>query len=229
MTSASLPPNVHVSRHPCLRAKLSTLRSQSTNARETKSLIHEISLILGCEALAEGLKLSDGPTAGLEKDKSALGYEYQTETVVPSEISLVPIMRSGLGMLDAIQTLLPDPVPVHHLGLFREPTTLQPVEYYNNLPQHNSSASDVAILLDPVIATGGTAVAAIQTLREWGVGRVIVLAVLGSRDGVRCAAEEWAEGVDIFVGGVDEACTAKGMIRPGLGDVGDRLFLTIGK
>ena len=137
-------------------------------------------------------------------------------------------------MLDAVSSILPDPTPIHHLGLFREPTTLQPVEYYNNLPYHNSSQpapseDHLAIILDPIIATGGTAVAAIQTLKEWGVSRVIMLSVLGSDEGVRKAVEEWPEGVEIWVGGVDQALNGKGMIVPGVGDVGDRLFLTKGK
>lgn len=124
---------------------------------------------------------------------------------------------------------------MHHLGLFREPTSLQPVEYYNNLPYHDNSTvgsnavAELAILVDPVIATGGTSVAAIQTLREWGVKKVLLIAVLGSEFGVKQAAKEWPEGVDVWVGDVDPDCDAKGMIKPGLGDVGDRLFLTIGK
>lgn len=108
------------------------------------------------------------------------------------------------------------------------------MEYYNNLPQSstrngNPSAAKLAILVDPVIATGGTAAAAIQTLREWGVERIILLSVLGAVDGVRAAAEEWPEGVDVWIGGIDGGLTQKGMIQPGLGDIGDRLFLTIGK
>ncbi|KAI9678544.1 MAG: hypothetical protein M1817_005601 [Caeruleum heppii] len=242
-----LPPNVNVSAHPCLKAKVSQLRSKHTNARETKSLIQEIASILAVEALAGkgGLAVRDG-----EKDESPLGYEFTTRTVFPASISLVPILRSGLGMVDALQSVLPDSVPVHHLGLFREPTTLQPVEYYNNLPYHQppsdpsksnhppdsttpsepkSAASSLAILLDPVIATGGTSSAAIQTLRDWGVSRVLVLSVLGSRDGVTRAAQEWPEGATLWIGEVDESCDARGMIRPGLGDIGDRLFLTVGK
>ena len=138
----------------------------------------------------------------------------------------------------ALQTLLPEPVPVHHLGLFREPTTLQPVEYYNNLPYHRPTSAtpdpspipSIAILLDPVIATGGTASAAIQTLLEWGVKKVVMISVLGSEAGVRRAAEEnGSESVEIWVGGLDRRMDERGMIRPGLGDVGDRLFLTIGK
>jgi uracil phosphoribosyltransferase len=140
----------------------------------------------------------------------------------------------------AIQTILPEPVPVHHLGLFREPVTLEPVEYYNNLPYHkpavgspsnsqNSDASELAILLDPVIATGGTCAAAIQTLKEWGVKRVIVVSILSAMPGLERAANEWPEGVEIWVAGIDANVNDKGMINPGLGDVGDRLFLTIGK
>lgn len=119
---------------------------------------------------------------------------------------------------------------MHHLGLYREPTTLAPVEYYNNLPNHIASgASSLAVILDPVIATGGTCAAAIATLREWGARRIMVLSVLGAAPGVRAAAAEWPEGVEIWLAGVDEELTERGMLKPGLGDVGDRLFLTIGK
>ncbi|KFY28084.1 hypothetical protein V493_03090 [Pseudogymnoascus sp. VKM F-4281 (FW-2241)] len=237
MSANPLPANVHVSRHPCVQAKLSQLRSTKAGARETRALLHEISTIIAVEATAAGLTVRNGPT-----ERTSLGYEYTTAAVAPESISLVPILRSGLGMLDAIQTVLPESVPVHHLGLFREPTTLSPVEYYNNLPYHipsasspsetptrNSSASKLAILLDPVIATGGTCAAAIQTLREWGVEKVIVLAVLGALPGVMRAAAEWPEGTEIWLAGVDSDVNEKGMICPGFGDVGDRLFLTIGK
>ncbi|KAI0103892.1 uracil phosphoribosyltransferase-domain-containing protein [Nemania sp. FL0031] len=226
----SLPPNVHVSKHPCLLAKLSRLRSDETQAREVKSLVHEISLVVGCEAFASALTVADGPNG-----KTPIGYEYTTTTTEPQEISIVPILRSGLGMVDAIQTLLPTPVPVHHLGLYREPSTLQPVEYYNNLPNHTATnqsgahASSLAIILDPVIATGGTCVAAIQTLKEWGVKKIVVMSVIAASEGVRRAAAEWPEAVEIWVGGVDNELTSSGMIKPGLGDIGDRIFLTIGK
>lgn len=138
--------------------------------------------------------------------------------------------------ISAIQTLLPTPAPIHHLGLYREPTTLEPVEYYNNLPEHIQSSSSspgasssLAIILDPVIATGGTCAAAIQTLREWGAQRIVVLSVIGAEPGVQRAAAEWPEGVDIWLAAVDGELTPEGMLKPGLGDVGDRLFLTIGK
>ncbi|KAI1123220.1 uracil phosphoribosyltransferase-domain-containing protein [Nemania abortiva] len=226
----SLPPNVHVSKHPCLLAKLSRLRSDETQAREVKSLVHEIALVVGCEAFASALTAVDGP-----KGKTPIGYEYTTTSTEPQEISIVPILRSGLGMVDAVQTLLPAPVPVHHLGLYREPSTLQPVEYYNNLPNHAAAnqpgahVSSLAIILDPVIATGGTCVAAIQTLREWGAKKIVVMSVIAASEGVRRAAAEWPEAVEIWVAGVDSELTPNGMLKPGLGDIGDRIFLTIGK
>lgn len=147
--------------------------------------------------------------------------------------------------LTALNDLLPTAVPIYHLGLFREKLTLQPVEYYNNLPFHrselspaspasldpttNTAASTLAVLLDPIIATGATAEAAIQLLREWGVKKVIMLSVLGSEAGVKRAAEVWKDGVEVWVGAVDEKCNEKGMIVPGVGDIGDRLFVAIGK
>ncbi|RSL47156.1 hypothetical protein CEP54_013545 [Fusarium duplospermum] len=228
---SSLPSNVHVSQHPCLRAKLSQLRSKSISPREVKSLIHEISLIVSCEALALSLEATDGP-----QDETPLGFQFTSTTVQPSTMCLVPILRSGLGMVEAVQTILPIPVPVHHLGMYREPSTLDPVEYYNNLPQQipddqasSSNASSLAILVDPVIATGGTCAAAIQTLREWGAKRIIVLAVIGAEEGVQRVAAEWPEGTEVWIAAVDKELTSTGMLKPGLGDVGDRLFLTLGK
>lgn len=133
-------------------------------------------------------------------------------------------------MVDSIQSLLPHPIPVHHLGLYREKSTLQPVEYYNNLPQSQSTTdATTAIVVDPVIATGGTAIAAIQTLREWGVKKVIVVNVITAAKGLSRAAEEWAEGTEFWVGAVDAELTGSGMIKPGVGDIGDRLYGTIGK
>ncbi|KAG6034622.1 hypothetical protein E4U41_006468 [Claviceps citrina] len=234
------PPNVHLSQHPSLKAKLSQLRARSTNSKEVKALVHDISLILACEALATSLLPVDGP-----KDQTSLGFEYTSTTVRPQTICIVPVLRSGLAMVDAVQTILPVSVPVHHLGMYREPTTLDPVEYYNNLPHHipggnphgsgssgdGSDGSDgsLAILVDPVIATGGTCIAAIQTLREWGARKVLVLSILGADEGVAKAAGEWPDGTELWIAGLDSKLTGEGMLQPGLGDIGDRLFLTIGK
>ena len=173
-----------------------------------------------------------------KQDESPLGYTYSTMTTAPSpnSISLVPILRSGLSMIPALSSLLPTPVPVHHLGLYREKSTLQPVEYYNNLPYHTASSAsaakpqpELAIIVDPVIATGATACAAIDTLKDWGVKKIIVCAILATEAGLQKACSEWEEGVEVWVGGCDKDVDEKGMIKPGLGDIGDRLFLTLGK
>lgn len=137
-------------------------------------------------------------------------------------------------MVEAVQSLLPEPVSVHHLGMYREKSTLQPVEYYNNLPYHKAGdektrVPELAIIVDPIIATGSTVCAAIDTLRDWGVQRVISISVLASEAGLRRAAEAWPEGVELWVGGVDKETDERGMIKPGLGDIGDRLYLTLGK
>ncbi|KAJ5457979.1 hypothetical protein N7475_009367 [Penicillium sp. IBT 31633x] len=234
----SLPPNVHVSSHPCLQAKLSLIRSSSTTPRETRGLVHDLANILGVEAFA-GLKLVKTGT-----DKTPLGIEYETQGIDPADLALVPILRSGLGMVDALNDLLPTPVPVYHLGLFREKVTLQPVEYYNNLPfsrselspaspasldpTANTAAASLAVLLDPVIATGATAEAAILLLRDWGVKKVIMLSLIASGEGLKRAAGTW-EDVEVWVGAVDKGVDEKGMIVPGIGDIGDRLFVAIGK
>ena len=111
------------------------------------------------------------------------------------------------------------------------------MEYYNNLPYHKPStssssttgASELAIIVDPIIATGSTVCAAIETLRDWGVKRIISLSILASEDGLKRAAEAWPEGVEFWVGGVDAETDERGMIKPGVGDIGDRLYLTVGK
>jgi len=142
--------------------------------------------LLACDALRNVLTVEK---EGI--DVTPLGGEFSVETISPKRIALIPILRSGLGMVEAFETILPEYVPVHHLGLFREKTTLQPVEYYNNLPTRITPGSvdspncDIAIILDPVIATGGTAEAAIQTLREWGVGKILLVSVLASDQGLR--------------------------------------------
>ncbi|KAF2733607.1 uracil phosphoribosyltransferas-like protein [Polyplosphaeria fusca] len=230
----NLPANAHVSAHPCLKAKLSQLRAASTGSKDVQTLVHEIALMVGYEALASGLTSTDDAP-----DQSPLGYTYTTNSIAPAptRISLVPILRSGLSMVPALSSLLPTPVPVHHLGMYREKSTLQPVEYYNNLPYHaptpaNPNAggpAELAIVVDPVIATGATACAAIETLKDWGVKRIIMCAVLATEDGLEQACNEWPEGVQVWVGGCDESVDEKGMIKPGLGDIGDRLFLTLGK
>lgn len=229
--ASALPTNVTVSTHPCLRAKLSQLRAKTATPKEVRALVKEISTILAVEALGKMLTVEKTGT-----NTTPLGAKYDYESAAPQNIALIPILRSGLAMVEAFEEMLPDHVPVHHLGLYREKITLQPVEYYNNLPTRVKPSSsgnaicDIAIVLDPIVATGGTAEAAIQTLREWGVGKILVVSVLGSHQGVtRAATEGGGDGLELFVGAVDEELAVNGMLTPGVGDIGDRLFLTIGK
>ena len=135
-------------------------------------------------------------------------------------------------MVDAVAALLPGPVPTHHLGMYREKSTRQPVEYYNNLPDYHADAPgsvpELAIVVDPVIATGNTMRAAIETLWDWGVKKVVAITVLGTVEGLQHAAEAWPTGTELWVAGVDPRTDDDGMIQPGLGDIGDRLFRTMG-
>ncbi|KAF2665209.1 PRTase-like protein [Microthyrium microscopicum] len=223
--SSSLPSNVHISSHPCIKAKISQLRSTSTNARDFKALIHEVGTMVACEALAASLNPVNNGT-----DKSPLGDTYDVQSISPSRLILVPILRSGLSLVDAVSALLPYPVPVNHLGMFRD-GNLNPVEYYNNLRDHATGDQPVelAIVLDPIIATGVTCLGAVQSLQECKADKILIIGVLGTETGLRKIAKACGDYVDIWMGGIDPGTDEKGMIRPGMGDVGDRLFLTLGK
>jgi uracil phosphoribosyltransferase len=158
--------------------------------------------------------------------KSPLGDTFDIQSIEPSRLCLVPILRSGLSMVDAVSAVLPFPVPINHLGMYRD-SALQPVEYYNNLSDHGE-AVDLAIILDPVIATGVTCLGAIESLRDYGAKKILIIGVLCSEPGIRKVAE-CGDDVQIWIGGCDPRTDERGMIRPGIGDVGDRLFLTLGK
>jgi uracil phosphoribosyltransferase len=153
-----------------------------------------------------------------------LGDTFDVQSISPSSINIVPILRSGLSLVDAVSDLLPFPVPVNHLGMYRD-TSLRPVEYYNNLS--DAGGVDLSIVVDPVLATGVTCLGAIESLRDAGVKKILIIAVLCSRAGLLKVAQ--CQDVDIWVGHCDASTDERGMIRPGMGDVGDRLFLTLGK
>ncbi|KYK62030.1 hypothetical protein DCS_03175 [Drechmeria coniospora] len=270
---SSLPPNVHLSQHPCLQAKLSQLRSKSADSKDVKSLVHDIGLIVACEAfasvlkttsrskvdalpLAPGIRCFRAPPTQTRADGTRTRRRWASNTPrrtsrprryasSPSSAPALPWSKVSLrspvrpqprppvpsSQRLAVQTMMPRAVPVHHLGMYRDQSTLAPVEYYNNLPRHvpsssSPSASSLAVIVDPVIATGGTCAAAIQTLREWGAERILVLSIVGAADGVADAAKVWPEGTEIWLAGLDAKLTAQRMLEPGVGDIGDRLFLT---
>lgn len=208
--------NVNLLSHPLINAELSKLRQASTSSKEFREGIQHISVLLGYEA-----------SRNLEEesfdDRTPVGPF--TGTKIKPRIGLTPILRAGLGMTDALLTLFPA-APVYHLGLFREKVTLQPVEYYSKLPP--SPALDNVFLLDPLIATGGTACAALAMIVDWGipVKDIKLLCILASQDGLKQVQAEYPD-LEIWVAGVDEILTSEGIISPGLGDTGDRLFNTV--
>jgi len=207
---------LHVLKHPVVNAQLSKLRQTSTSAKEFREGIHQISLVLGIEA-----------TRNLEEEtfsgQTPVG-PFTGSTIKP-RVCLTPILRAGLGMTDALLDIFPN-APVYHLGLFREKVTLQPVEYYSKLPP--SPRVDQVLLLDPLIATGGTACAALAMIEDWGipVSQVKLLCVLGSEDGLKNVQSQYPA-LEIWAAGVDPLLTPEGLISPGLGDTGDRLFNTL--
>lgn len=214
---------VSVSTHPVLISKVSALRSSQSDAKAVRLLTAEIATFLAYEATHTALSVES-----TEKAMTPLGAEYDLMTVTPVRLCLVPILRSGLGLTDSFLAVLPASTEVHHLGLFREENTLNAVEYYNKLPQPSKDKQHVhtAFIVDPIIATGNTACAAIQILKEWGVKKIIFSCVLASKSGLERVSREWPAGVEIFVGCVDEKLNDHGYIVPGLGDIGDRLFQT---
>lgn len=210
MTAAAL----HQMDHPLIRHKISLLRSKDTSTRDFRQLINEITLLIGCEATRD-LTLTEytveTPVA------QAVGYR------LPHQICLVPILRAGLGMVDAMLELCPA-ARVGHIGLQRDPATLEPVEYFCKLPP--GTAERNVFVLDPMLATGGSAAAAITFLKQRGAKNIKLLCIIGAPEGVRKIAEEHPD-VDIYLGALDEKLNDHGYIVPGLGDSGDRLFGTL--
>lgn len=202
--------------HPIVNARLSQLRLATTNPKDFREGIHDISFILGVEASRD---LEEEPFHG----HTPVGPF--TGTVIKPRIGLTPILRAGLGMADALLKLFPA-APVYHLGLFREKVSLQPVEYYSKLPSF--PPVDAVFLLDPLVATGGTACAALTMLLDWGIplDKIKLLVVLGSEPGLKHIEERYPN-LEIWVAAVDPNLTQDGLISPGLGDTGDRLFHTV--
>jgi uracil phosphoribosyltransferase len=212
----ALPPTLHLSTHPAVLHKLAILRDEATEPKKFREVVRELSWLLGYEALADARVRSRRVTTPLEEmDGHELG----------DRIGLVPILRAGLGMVDAMLELMPT-AEVWHLGLFRDERTLRPVEYYNKLP--DSASVDLCLILDPMLATGGSAVAAIDVLKRWGAVtpvRIKLVNLIAAPEGVRAVTEAHPD-VEIFCAALDRQLNDKGYIMPGLGDAGDRQFGT---
>jgi len=207
---------IHVLSHPVVNAQLSKLRQSATSPKEFREGIHNISFIVGIEATRDlEEQIFDGHTP----------IAPFVGSVIKPRIGLTPILRAGLGMTDALLSLFPE-AHVYHLGIYREKVSLQPVEYYSKLP--SDPPVDTVFVLDPLVATGGTACAALAMIKEWGIpiNKVKLLCVLASKPGLQHVQSEYPD-LEIWVAGVDDTLTAEGFIYPGLGDTGDRTFNTI--
>jgi uracil phosphoribosyltransferase len=205
--------NVYESKHPLARHKLTLLRQTDTGVRRFQELVWELTTLLAYEALADLAVVEKTVTTPLAE---ADGY------ALAEQVALVPVLRAGLGMVDPIWNLLPE-AQVGHIGLYRDEETLQPVQYYCKLPL--ASQVDVCLLLDPMLATGGSAVAACNILKQHGLGRIKYLGLIAAPDGVARMHEHHPD-VAIHIAAADCCLNDKGYIVPGLGDAGDRLFGT---
>lgn len=204
---------VFESTHPLVKHKLTLLRSKQTEPKKFRELVRELAMLLCYEATADlGSKNISVETP--------MGLADGSELV--EKIGLIPILRAGLGMVEGIWEMMPS-AEVWHIGLYRDERTLKPVSYYNKLP--TSPTVEVCLVLDPMLATGGSAVATIDILKNWGAGRIKFLGLLAAPEGIQKLQNAHPD-VPIHVAQIDKSLNDIGYIVPGLGDAGDRQFGT---
>lgn len=206
--------NVTVFDHPLIRHKIALLRDKDTGTKQFRELIEEITTLMTFESF------KDVPTKKITV-QTPLEQTEQT-VVVEGSIAVVPILRAGLGMVSGVHTLFPT-AKVGHIGLYRDEETLQPKEYYCKLPEGIENM--LVILLDPMLATGGSACAAVDFLKKRGVTAIKLMSIIGAPEGVKRIAETHPD-VAVYVSTLDRCLNENGYILPGLGDAGDRLFGT---
>ena len=205
---------VNIMTHPLISHKLTIMRNKNTSVKDFRECAHEVALLIGYEATKD-LKLKD--------------YEIETPICkttgkqIERQVALVPILRAGLGMVDALMDLIPA-AKIGHIGLYRNEETLEPVEYYCKLPTDNAERQ--VLVLDPMLATGGSAVAAINFIKKRGAKNIKFVCIIAAPDGIKALREAHPD-VEIFCGALDEKLNEHGYIVPGLGDAGDRLFGTL--
>ena len=200
--------------HPIVQHHLGQLRNETTSPAEFRILAHRIATFLACAA-TEDLELSDTTVKTPVATAPA--------KVLSQTIALVPILRAGLGLVDPLLDIIPT-AEVWHLGLFRDEATARPVEYYQKLP--STDPCDVALVLDPMLATGGSACLALDVLRQWGVPKTKLVVLIASPEGIAAVHDEFPE-TEIITASIDECLNDQKYIVPGLGDAGDRLFNTL--
>ncbi len=207
--------NVTIFDHPLIRHKIAILRDEKTSMKEFRELIEVITTLMTYDCLKEGV-----PTVEVEV-KTPL--ETCTQQMIQDDaISVVPILRAGLGMVNGVHVLFPT-ARVGHIGMYRDEETLEPKEYYCKLPE--GIENNLVLLLDPMLATGGSACDAVAHLKKIGCKKIKFMAIIGAPEGISKLAEAHPD-VDIYVSTVDRCLNEHGYILPGLGDAGDRLFGT---
>ena len=208
-------PNVTIFNHPLIQHKVAILRDEKTSTKEFREIIEEITMLMTYEVFKEGV-----PT---EEKTVKTPLETCTQTVVKDNaIAIVPILRAGLGMVSGIQNLFPS-ARVGHVGMYRDEETLEPHEYYCKLP--DGIEDKLVLLVDPMLATGGSACDAIDLLKKRGCKNIKFLAIIGAPEGVGKVATAHPD-VHTYVSTLDRQLNENGYILPGLGDAGDRLFGT---
>lgn len=205
--------NIYPSIHPLVAHKLSLLRDKNTEPKKFRELIREISALLAYEATSDLI---------LYQTTIETPLATTTGSVLSEKICLVPILRAGLGMVEGVWNLMPS-AEVWHIGLYRDEHTLKPVEYYKKVPVEPSVS--VSLILDPMLATGGSAVATVDILKRWGVRKIKFVGILAAPQGIENIQKHHPD-VNIYIAGIDETLNQKGYILPGLGDAGDRQFGT---
>jgi uracil phosphoribosyltransferase len=205
--------NIFASKHPLVAHKLSRLRSVDTNPKKFRELVRELAALLTYEATAD---LAIAPRDVVTPNCPMVGWELE------EKIGLVPILRAGLGMVEGVWELMPV-AEVWHIGLYRDERTLKPVSYYNRLP--TAPTVSVCLILDPMLATGGSAVATADILKHWGVKKIKFVGLIGAPEGIELMTKHHPD-VPIHLAAIDERLNDKGYIIPGLGDAGDRQFGT---
>ncbi len=206
---------LHVVDHPLIAHKLSIMRNKRTGSKDFRQLLNEIAMLMGYE-LTRDLPLED-----IEIETPIC--KMTAKTVSGKKLAIVPILRAGLGMVDGLQSLVPV-AKVGHIGLYRDPETHKPVEYYCKLP--SDIEERIVILVDPMLATGGSAVDALTMLKDRGCKNIRFMCLVAAPEGVKAVMDAHSD-VDIFTASLDECLNEHAYIVPGLGDAGDRIFGTL--
>lgn len=205
--------NIIVSPHPLVAHKLAKLRDTSTEPKKFRELVREIAGLLAYEATADLMT---------EEVKVTTPLAIAPGRMLKEKIGLVPILRAGLGMVEGFWEMMPG-AEVWHIGIYRDENTLKPVQYYNKLPTEPTVS--VCLILDPMLATGGSATATVDVLKRWGVKKIKFVGIIGAPEGIAAMTDAHPE-VPIHLAAVDERLNNIGYILPGLGDAGDRQFGT---